>query len=214
MKRFIPVFYGFVPRPCSCSPGKHAPLRGQRESPVFLPNPQAFIMPEMADREIELDRIDRVDGAQGRSDVGGHAPAGTLQRCQAQALADADDVRVERHDELSGPHLLPHTEIDLVLTHHPAQEQVEPLAGAARRWAREEVGDAGFRFLASVDLRHVECQRARREGLQRFADVNGIAGQSFSEETSRSIRCDRSSDAGSTRVPRSRRHWSSDGRDA
>ena len=106
---------------------------------------------------------------------------------------DADDVRVERHDQLTGPHLLPHAEIDLVLAHHPAQEQVEPLAGAAGRGAREEVRDARLRPLAAVDRRHVERQRARRERLQRLADVNGIARSVPRRRSLRSIRCDRSS---------------------
>ena len=58
---------------------------------------------------------------------------------------------IERHDQLSGPHRPPHAEIDFIAAHHPAQEQIEPLAGAAGRGPRKEIADAGALRDAAVD---------------------------------------------------------------
>ena len=136
-----------------------------------------------------------IDRAQRRGDVGGHAPAGALEPGQPQALPHADDVRVERHDQLARTDLLPHAEIDPILADHPAQEQVQPLACAARRWPREEIRDAGLRPLATIDRRHVERERARRERLQRLADIDRSLARPSTKKSSidplRSIICRR-----------------------
>ena len=68
---------------------------------------------------------------QRRGDLGRHPPARRGVARQAQAAAHADDVHVERHDEPRRRHARPDAEVDGVVADHPAQEQIEALAGAA-----------------------------------------------------------------------------------
>ncbi len=62
-------------------------------------------------------------------------------------------------------------EIDLVAPHHPAQEQVQPLARAARRRPRKEIAHAGALRHPAVGATDVERQRPRRKAVERGADV-------------------------------------------
>jgi hypothetical protein len=67
---------------------------------LFPVEPAGVHHPDVAEREVVLDRIVRVEAAQRRRDVARHAPARTRVAREPQAAADADHVRVERHDEL------------------------------------------------------------------------------------------------------------------
>ena len=65
IKRFIPFFYVFVPSAAfRVRSGKQAPLSGQRRIAGFLPESAGVHHAEVADREVELDRIDGIDRAQ------------------------------------------------------------------------------------------------------------------------------------------------------
>ena len=88
--------------------------------------------PEVAEREVVLHRIVRIERAQRRGDVARHPPARAGVARQPQAPADADHVRVERHDQLRRRHARPDAEIERVAPHHPAQEQIQPLAARCR----------------------------------------------------------------------------------
>ena len=120
---------------------------------------------EVAEREVVLDRVVRIEPAQRRGDVARHAPAGARIGRQAQAAADADHVRVERHDELRRRHARPDAEVERVAPHHPAQKQIQPLAGAAGRRARKEVADAGPPRHAAVRAPSGSSASARVEKL-------------------------------------------------
>src|SRR4030095_15151965 len=97
-----------------------------------LSEPAGVHHAEVTNRKVELDRIVGIDRAQPGGNVYRHSPTGTLEPGQLQALTDTNDMRVQRHDQLSGPDLFPHAKIHAILADHPAQKQVQPLAGAAR----------------------------------------------------------------------------------
>ena len=88
---------------------------------------------KVAEREVVLDRIGRVQLAQRGRDVGGHLPPGTRVSRQSKAPPYTNHVRVERDDQPGRPHLRPESEIDRVAPDHPAQKQVEPLARTTAR---------------------------------------------------------------------------------
>ena len=119
--------------------------------------------PEVAEREVVADGIGGIEAAQRRGDLGRHLPARRRLPRQAEAPAQPDDVRVERHHQLRRRHARPAAGIDGVAPHHPAQEQVQPLARAAAGRPREEVAVAGTRRDgAAVGRAHVDGAGARR----------------------------------------------------
>ncbi len=169
-------------------------------------------MPEVAEREVVLHRIERIERAQRRGDVARHPPARAGVRRQPQAAADADHVRVERHDQLRRRHARPDAEIERVAAHHPAQKQVQPLARRPGRRARKEVADAraasarGRRRLSGrAPSRASKSCRARRRCRRRRR-------RSPRERTPPPIRRDRASAAAATAARRCRPRASSDGR--
>jgi hypothetical protein len=87
--------------------------------------------PQVTQRKIVANGIDRIERAQRPRDLRGHLPAGTRARGEAQAAAEANHVCVERDDELSRAHAGPAAGIDFIAPDHPAQEQIQPLAAAA-----------------------------------------------------------------------------------
>lgn len=91
-------------------------------------------------------------------------------------------MRVERDDQLRLRHPRPDTEIDSVAAHHPAQEQIEPLAGTASRRTGKEVTDACALRHAPVRALDVEGEGARREAVESGPDIRIGSGQSFGEE--------------------------------
>src|SRR4029453_14723473 len=118
---------------------------------------------DVTNREVEFHRIDRIQLAQMLRDVGGHLPARARIARQPQALREADDVSIEWNDQLSRTNRPPDAQVHLIVAHHPAQVQVEPLAGASRGWPRKEVAHAGAFRHAAIDAPHVERQGAARE---------------------------------------------------
>jgi len=132
----------------------------------------------VAQREVVLHRIVGIQLAQRRGDLSGHRPAGADVARQAQAAPDADHVRVERHDQLGGRHARPDAEVERVAPHHPAQEQVEPLAAGAGGRTRKKVADTqpslpacperargrASRRAALFAVRSLEIQRERTRG--------------------------------------------------
>ena len=84
----------------------------------------------MAEREVVLDRVLRVEPAQRRRDVTGHGPAGAGVPREAKTPADADHVRVERDDERGGRDTGPDAEIQRVAPDHPSKKEIQPLAAA------------------------------------------------------------------------------------
>src|SRR5262245_36926850 len=98
--------------------------------------------PDMTEGKIVPDRIDRVDPAKRRRNFGGHLPIRRAIARQSEASSQPNDVRIERNDEPGWGHERPHSKVDFVAANHPAQKQVQPLAGAPGRGTREEITDA------------------------------------------------------------------------
>jgi hypothetical protein len=138
--------------------------------------------PDVAQREVESDGIDRVDRAKRRRDLRRHPPPRRPVSRQTQALPEADHVRVERHDQLRRRDPRPRPEIHGVTAHHPAQEQVEALAAAPGGRTREEVAHARPLRHAPVRRAKIELQRAARKAVERRADVRRVAVVPFEEE--------------------------------
>ena len=55
--------------------------------------------PDVAERKVVADRIVRVERAQGGGNLGGHLPPGRRVVGQAQAVAESNDVSVERDNQ-------------------------------------------------------------------------------------------------------------------
>jgi len=85
----------------------------------------------MAEREVVLDRVLRVEPAQRRRDVAGHRPAGAAIPRKAKTSTDADHMRVKRDDERGGRDTGPDAEIQRVSPDHPSEKEVQPLAAAS-----------------------------------------------------------------------------------
>jgi len=73
---------------------------------------------------------------------------------------------VERNDEPGGGHQCPRSEVDGVAPDHPAQKEIEPLAGAPLRGTREEITNPGALWNSAVCGRQVGLQRTHRERLE------------------------------------------------
>src|SRR5205814_1167789 len=97
---------------------------------------------EVGEGEVEPHRIDRVELAQAGGDILRGLPGQILARRETDEAADAVDVRIEGNDERVRRDV-PETEVDAVgPAHHPAQIQVEALAGAASRRVRQQMLEA------------------------------------------------------------------------
>ena len=112
---------------------------------LLHPEPAVPHHADVTDREVESHGIGRIERPQRSGDVGRPSASRTSIARQLQALAQPNDVRIERHDQPVRRDARPDAEIDFIATDHPAQIQVQPLARAAARRTREEVGDAGAR---------------------------------------------------------------------
>ena len=84
--------------------GRHTPRSGHCESRCGALEAARVHHAQVAQREVVLHRILRVEAAKRRRDVARHRPARARVARQTQTAADADDVRVERHDELGRGH--------------------------------------------------------------------------------------------------------------
>src|SRR5207249_5575645 len=69
---------------------------------------------DVAEREIVLDRIVRIEPPQRRSYVDGHPPSGARVAREPEAATDADHVSIERDDQLRRRHARPDAEIECV----------------------------------------------------------------------------------------------------
>lgn len=128
-------------------------------------NPERFFGPAFPDAQpgegkIVADGIPRANVAE---------PAGNLQDgrqvrlpppCQAERYRYPVEVRVQGNDELRCGDLFPWPRIHLVTPRHPAQEEVEPLAGAAVLGGGEETREVPFR----------ECTQLSHESGERGKD--------------------------------------------
>ena len=127
---------------------------------------------KMANRKIVLHRVERVQLAQRRRDIRGHSPTRTRITGQAKTPSDANDVRVERNDQLRGWHVLPEPEIDCVVPDHPSQIQIQPLARTAARRARKKVTR---RPDAACDDGRPGADRPRAHGLKTIPSAPEIS---------------------------------------
>jgi hypothetical protein len=121
----------------------------------------------MADREVVPRRIVAVDPRQRCRDVARHFPAWTLQTRELEATADANDVGVERHDELGGRNPRPDAQVERVVSDHPSKKEIQALARAALRRAGKEVADAWALRDPAVCGAKVERHRARGKAVER-----------------------------------------------
>ena len=177
--------------------GRQTPRSGHCESACARLKPQAFIIPRW---QSEKSYFTGSSGSRRRSDAvmsRAIAPARAGVAGQPQAAADADDVRVERHDQRRRRHARPDAEIERVAPHHPAQEQVQPLAGAAGRRPREEVADARRAPERAGRRRAVRSSASARlrKAVERRADVARRRVVALEKEPLDRSRCDRSSAA-------------------
>src|SRR5688572_4154175 len=106
----------------------------------------------MAEREVVLHRIDRIQLSQRVGNLPGHRPARAGVAGQPQAAAQADDMRVEWDDQSGARYCRPYAQIERVAANHPTQEEIEPFAGTASRWPREEITDARRSLRAARSL--------------------------------------------------------------
>src|SRR5262249_18592890 len=86
---------------------------------------------------------------------------------------DSDDVGVERHYEAGRRDTRPHAEIERVLAHHPAQEQIQTLARGPCRWTRKEIANARTPRHPAVGCPEIERQRTRRKAVERALNAHG-----------------------------------------
>jgi hypothetical protein len=107
------------------------PPKGTLPVSVARPEPTRAHHAQVAEREVVSHRIDRIERAQGGGNVGGHLPARRNPARQPETLPHPNRVRVERDHQLTGLERAPATRIHGVGPDHPAEEQVEALAGAA-----------------------------------------------------------------------------------
>src|SRR5207237_9196635 len=101
---------------------------------------------------------------------------------EPQAAPEADHVRIERHDQLRRRNRPPDAEIHLIAAHHPPQEQVQPLAAAARGRPRKKVADTVAFRPTPVYRAQIQRKRPAREAVEAVADVDGIGSVALEEE--------------------------------
>src|SRR5687768_661808 len=82
-------------------------------------------------------------------------------------------MRVERHNQLRRQDSRPDAKVDAILSDHPAQKQVESLAGATARRFRKEIGHAWSRRDAAVYLLEIQLARASRKRVEARFDCFG-----------------------------------------
>ena len=127
--------------------------------------------PHVTEGKIVPDRIRRVNRSERRCDFRGHLPARSRVASQSKATTEPDDVRIERNDEPRRGHTCPRSEVNRIAPDHPAQEQIQPLAGTARGRAGEEIADPWSLRNSAVCDPQIRLQRAGRERVERGTDV-------------------------------------------
>jgi len=136
----------------------------------------------MTQREVILDRIGRIELSQRCRNVASHAPSRTRVARQPQAAADANDVRIERNDQLGGRDPRPNAEIQRVVPNHPAEEEIEALASAAGRRLWKEIADTGPAWKSAVRRSEIERQGPPRKTVQRPFNVFGSVVVTFKKK--------------------------------
>src|SRR5207245_4047589 len=127
---------------------------------------------EVAEGEVVADGVLGIEQAQAAGDVLRGLPGKILAPGQADEPADPVDVGIERHHQLGGGDLPPEPEIDSVwASHHPAQAQVEALAGAAAIGVRKQVLEPAGRTLLAGDRPEVGGAELVDERAERRADA-------------------------------------------
>jgi len=92
-------------------------------------------------------------------------------------------VGVERHDQLRGRYPLPDAKIERVAAHHPAEKQIQTLAGRTGGWPRKEITDAWPFGHAAVRGFQIERHRPSGKAVERGLEVVGAAVASFEKES-------------------------------
>ena len=92
--------------------GRHTPRSGHCASRCARLKPQAFIIPRWHSEKSYFTGSDGIETPERRRDVLRHPPARARVASQTKAAADADHVRVERHDQLRRRDARPHAEIE------------------------------------------------------------------------------------------------------
>jgi len=126
---------------------------------------------EVTEREVVLHGINRIQLPKRRRDVLGHPPAGRRISCEPQTATDPDHVSVERDNQRRRIDARPDAEIECVAANHPAQEEIEALAGTPARRPGEEIGDSWPRRYAAIRAPQVESERLGREPVEGRAEV-------------------------------------------
>ena len=170
---------GRRPLPAFFEPGGSAPsstpgLPVLRESISVLSLQQAHAV----EGEVVLHRVVGVELAEAARHVERHRPARRAVAGEADPAGDREGVGVDREHELRGVRPPPDAEVHAVAARHPAQVEVEALAGAPRLRGREEVAHAGVlrQAPAAVEAAVVEGEGPRREGGEGRAHV-GVGGR-------------------------------------
>ena len=138
---------GWSPRPPPCTRAwpRRPPRSGHCESACGAAEAARVHHPEVAEREVVLDRVVRIERAQRRGDVARHPPARAGVARQPQAAADADDVRVERHDRRAGETRDQTPRSSASRRTIQRRNRFSRLHADAGRRPRKEIADAGTR---------------------------------------------------------------------
>ena len=83
---------------------------------------------------------------------------------------------VQRHDELRAVDVCPHAEIDSVLSDHPSQIEIEPLARAAVRRPGKELGHPLGGHTHTTDRREIDLPGRCTKRVQGGPDVGRVRG--------------------------------------
>src|SRR5207245_5640400 len=138
--------------------------------------------PFMTEREVVLHGIRRVDLREPPRDLLGHPPVARLPARQTDRARDVLDVGVHRDQEPRRRDPGPEAEVGRLAADHPAEEEMQALARAARRRQREQMTVAAREASAAEHLAQVGLEEAPREALERGADGPGSIGIAGEEE--------------------------------
>src|SRR5207237_10763309 len=139
-------------------------------SPGVAPRGALAADAEVAQGEVEAHRVARVQRPQPLRHFLRGLPGEIAPARRPDEAADAVDVSVERHDQRLLRHV-PEAEIDAVgPSDHPAQEEVEPFAGAPASRMRQEVLEPSRRSALAEERREIGGAQLVDQIAQRLAD--------------------------------------------
>jgi hypothetical protein len=100
---------------------------------------QVFSDPEARQDEIVSYRIAGAQFPECLCNFYGRSQISLLALCEPQCHGDTMHVSVQRNNQFGGRHRLPSAGVNVITSHHPAKEKVEPFAGTplARSWNQE-----------------------------------------------------------------------------